>query len=147
MRRKASFTLLEILLCLVLLTTLGVLGGYKGFSLYRERAYHAGCQRIREEIFLSKSLAANFSLDIEFTLTQTKKGVVFERKTDQPPSTVSTCFGKKTTLPFLALSPLHPVIKLHFFSSGEIKGDPVIEVTTTYNSKERETIVPKRQKG
>ena len=130
MKRSNSFTLLEILICLVLLTMVGTFATIRGYSVLQDFRSKNSYKRLIEESLLSQSLSSSYRIDIELELHQEKNRVILVRKTDLAPVKIANLFNKKIELPNLILNEENEVLR--FYPS--ILLDPVDRVKTIINS-------------
>ena len=122
MKRK-PFTLIEILVCLMLLAMAGSVVIYKGGKLLSERRFSSSIENIRSEIFLTKSLALTYQIDIDLYLQQKKGKIILKRKTDTPHPSIKALFDKEIALPEIVFGKADEEKIIHFYGNGWIDGD------------------------
>ncbi len=121
--RRLPFTLIEILVCLVLLSMMGSLLIYKGGKLLKERRFSSSCEKISSEIALTKNLALTYQIDIDLVLEQKKGKIYLTRKTDFPPQSIRGLFQVETTFPEVVFGKEDGKKEIVFFGNGWIEGE------------------------
>lgn len=132
-KKKSSFSLLEVLICLVLLVGMGGFFSVRGYHLLGEKRAHVAMRRLSDELYLTKTLALTHQIDITITLKQGPSYIVLERKTDFAPGAVSKYFQKSIKLSNLVLKGNNR--EIHFYSNGWIDDTkPIFFHTKSKNS-------------
>src|SRR3990167_2589956 len=77
-----GFTLIEVLVCLLLLSMVGGVMVYKGWGMLQEHRFSTSCEKISSEIALTKGLAISYQRDIDMILEQRGSKVYLMRKSE-----------------------------------------------------------------
>ncbi len=121
--RKFSFTLIEIMVCMILLAVMGSVMIYNGGKLLQERRFSSSCEKITSEIFLTKSLAITYQIDIHLVLEQKKGKIYMTRNTDFAPENIKSLFDSPLELPELVFGKDDEVKEFYFYGNGWIEGN------------------------
>jgi hypothetical protein len=131
--RKCAFSLLEIMLSLVILVSIGSLLATKGYAFLQERQFYASMQKLSDEIYLTKVLAATYQIDIDLTLTKEGNTLLFTRTTDHiPQKKLSYLFNKKEKYKNLSLKE-KKANEIHFYGNGFIELDAPLSFSAFSN--------------
>lgn len=132
-KRSHSFSLLEILICLVLLVGMGGFFSVRGYQLLAEKRSNAAMRTLVDELYCTRVLALTHQMDITITLRQEGSTILFERTTDFAPSSLKRHFDKPIKLTHLTLKD-GPQKEIHFYSNGWIDDtNPILLYTQTKN--------------
>ncbi len=121
--KKKAFTLIEMLVCMVLLSMAGSFVVYKGWGMLQEKRFSTSCEKMGSEIHLTKGLAVSYQIDIELMLEQKGNRVYVTRKTEAFPEGIKTLFQTTIAMPEIAFREGDGVKELHFYGNGWIEGD------------------------
>lgn len=84
MRVKHPFTLLELLLCLAILSIVGGVVGWHVKGLLDHHQLHNTAHRLIIQLRELQSLALNYQTELEMELLQTPQGIAYRCRTDEP---------------------------------------------------------------
>lgn len=101
--RKHNFTIIEIVICLVILATIGGLATTYGFQTYKQAAFDRERERLKDEMLLTKVLATTHQMDITLHFTKKNNTLVLMRTADYVPSKVRSYFNHPIHFPSLKL--------------------------------------------
>lgn len=76
-RKKRSFTLIEIVLCIALLSLIGGLLTYKGKDLISKSQANAELSKLKKTLDLMQTLALSYHADIDVSLSLDDKHTLF----------------------------------------------------------------------
>lgn len=124
LKKKSSFSLIEILICLVLLVGIGGFFSVRGYYLLGEKRSHVAMRRLADELYLTKTLALTHQIDITVILKQDSSGIIFKRETDYAPVALTKYFQKSIKLSNLVLNDGDRLV--HFYSNGWIDDTKLI---------------------
>ena len=96
--KKYSFTLIEILICLVLLGIIGSVIGYKTNSVLLEKRFFNSCKILSDEIKLTRNLSISYGIDIDLNFTKKNGKVILKRYSDSFPTQINHLFNKPIVL-------------------------------------------------
>jgi hypothetical protein len=96
-KSKRYFTLLEILVCLALITTLSALFGFQGKRLLEKQRIENSLQLLKGEKEKAKFLSLVYQADIDLEIICEKKGLFLQRNCDEP----GLASNKRLSLPGL----------------------------------------------
>ncbi len=116
--KRKSFTLLEIMVCLALISLLAGLVGMKGVDLLAHHRFYRGLQSWLFDVHQVQILAMNQGADVTCTIKKNQEGTyqaIFE--SDSPSFHSTTHDLKEVSELFLENKPVKEV-KVTFFSSG-----------------------------
>ena len=121
--RRKYFTLIEILVCMMLLAMAGSVTIYKGGKLLQERRFSTSCEKMKSEILLTRNLALTYQIDINLLLEQKKGKIYLTRKTDAPQKSIKALF--QTTTPFVEIvfGKDDETKVINFYGNGWIEGE------------------------
>ncbi len=97
-KKKFTFTLLEIVICLSLLTSIGSFALINGYKLLQSMRRTQSCKQLKKEILLTRVLSITHNIDIEVLLIPEKTKTILIRKTDLPHPKIASLFNKKIIL-------------------------------------------------
>ena len=102
--RNRSFTLIETLVCLVLLTMVGTFATIRGYDILQEFRHNNSCKRLHDELLLTRVLSNSYQMDIHLELIQKKNHkVALIRRADFPNVKIRTHFDRPILLQNLTL--------------------------------------------
>lgn len=84
MRKSRAFTLLEIMIVLLILGSLGGILLFNAGDFLRSFRKSHEISRLVDELSLTQNYALSYGGDIRVIITKEEKGFRFERKTDEP---------------------------------------------------------------
>jgi hypothetical protein len=133
MKRRNSFTLIEILISLSILVSIGVLLATKGYSFLQERQFYASMQRLSDEIYLTKIFSATYQIDIDLHLSKDGDNIILTRITDYAPKkTLNHLFNKKEKYKNISLKDKD--LYIHFYGNGFIEVEGTLLFLASSNS-------------
>jgi Tfp pilus assembly protein FimT len=135
-----SFTLIEILVCMMLLAMAGSVAIYKGGKLLQERRFSTSSEKIISEILLTKSIALTYGLDINLVLEQKNGKIYLTRKTDSPPHLLIALFQKPTSFSELVFGKENEEKVITFYGNGWIEGEDRLTFSMTSNLKKQTNV-------
>lgn len=138
--KRKPFTLIEILVCLTLLAIAWSLLVYKGGKLLQERRFSSSCEKLTSEIFVTKSLALTYQIDIDLVLEQRNGKFYFSRKTDFAESNIRSLFQSEIVFPELVFGKEDEKKELHFYGNGWIEGDDKITLSMASHLKKQYSV-------
>ncbi len=138
--RKHFFTLIEILVCIMLLAMAGSVVIYKGGKLLQDRRFSSSCEKITSEIILTKSLALTYQIDIDLLLEQKKGKIYLTRKTDSPHHSIQALFGGETPYPEIVFGKEDEIKEIHFYGNGWIEGEEKITLSMASHLKKQYSV-------
>jgi prepilin-type N-terminal cleavage/methylation domain-containing protein len=139
-RRRSAFTLIEILVCLMLLSMAGSLLIYKGGKLLKERRFSSSCEKISSEIAVTKNLALTYQIDIDLVLEQKKGKIYLTRKTDFAPQSIRGLFQGETAFPEVVFGKEDEKKNLIFFGNGWIEGEEKVTLCMASHLKKQYSV-------
>lgn len=83
-RSKRAFTLIEIIICISILSLAGSLFAYKAKDLFAVYHFRNEKRKMLNAIELARHLSISYQADIEMVITKEKKGYSMILKTDEP---------------------------------------------------------------
>ena len=137
---KKSFTLIEILVCMMLLAMAGSVAIYKGGKLLQERRFSTSCEKITSEINLTKSLALNFQIDINLLMEQKKGKIYLTRKTDSPQSSIKALFHTTVAFPEIVFGKEDETKEIYFYGNGWIEGEDRLTLSMASHLKKQYSV-------
>ncbi|MDX8430864.1 MAG: prepilin-type N-terminal cleavage/methylation domain-containing protein [Candidatus Algichlamydia australiensis] len=84
MKRKYSFTLIEVMICIALMAMMGGFLAIKSGALLSKHRADSELANLKREIRLARNLSRSYQADITLSLTQTREGLQLIRSTDEP---------------------------------------------------------------
>ncbi len=131
-RSKRYFTLLEIMLCLVLITLVGSLVSIKLYSLVNHHRFSHSVERLYTLIKETQALALTHQCDFEWEIKKVKEQFLFQCKTGNPQNfpellqeEVLSCTSK-----IQWDSTNTNLVKLHVFPDGRIEPKGLLSLHT-----------------
>ena len=83
-KRRARFSLLELLVCIALLSVIAAIVGFKGKSLMDHHRFGSSVQEVKNKLSLCKSLAMTYQTDCQFCLFAREGKVYYQITPDDP---------------------------------------------------------------
>ena len=142
--KKYSFTLIEVLICLLLLSMSGSMVIYKGWKMLQEHRFSTSCEKIASEIQLTKGLAIAYQMDIYLILEQRGSQVFVTRVTDFAPEGIKVLFQKANVLSEIAFRQDDGVKEMQFYGNGWIESDKKITFFMPKHVKKEYSVVIKQ---
>ncbi len=139
-KNRKFFTLIEILICMMLLAMAGSVAIYNGGKLLQERRFSTSCEKITSEIMLTKSLALTYQIDIKLLLVQKKGKIYLTRKTDSPPNSIKVLFQIPTAFPEIVFGKIEEEKEINFYGNGWIEGDDQLTLCMTSHLKKQYSV-------
>ena len=132
-RNKRTFSLIELLVCLALITMLGGIFAFKGAQLWQHYQYQNEINRFVEALQLSRHLSQSLRADIDIELVVSPKGMWLMRDMDEPQLLKMPHYFPSQEL----FSHLHleENISLSFHGNGGFYSPRTIEVIDKKNKK------------
>ena len=115
-RNKFGFTLLEIIICMSLIVSIGLFASFKGYKLLQDARFCNSVKIMSAELRLTHVLASSHSIDIDIHLIQKDNYLELLRTTDNPPESIKQLFNKPIKLNNLHIS--NQSLTLEFYSNG-----------------------------
>ena len=78
LRKKASMTLLEILMVMAIVAFIGSFLGFKSFSLLENHRFAQGVKRLSHQVAFCKEMALTHQADICLILSQNAKEITYQ---------------------------------------------------------------------
>jgi prepilin-type N-terminal cleavage/methylation domain-containing protein len=128
MKKRKSFTLLELMVCLALISLLAGLVGMKGVDLLAHHRFYRGLQTWLFDIHRVQILAMNQGADVTCTLKKNKEGhyrAIFE---SDAPSFHSTSHDLNGVSELIFENKPINEFKVTFFSSGRISPVGILKI-------------------
>ena len=97
-RIKKPFTLLELLICLTVLSLIGSLFAVKGKKLFDQYAFKQEVSKVRDILQLAKEYAFCYQSDVEVVFSKNTNHFFIEIRTDEPLLKKESFFIKKYRL-------------------------------------------------
>lgn len=139
-KKKQAFTLLEILVCLVLLSMAGSILIFKGGKLLKERRFSSSLEKISSEIAFTKNLALTYQIDIELVLEQKSGKIYLTRKTDFAPRSIQPLFEKEVVFPEVVFGNKSERKDFLFYGNGWIEGEENITLCMASHLKKQYSV-------
>ncbi len=111
------------MVCMTLLAIMGSVMIYKGTKLLQERRFSSSCETLTSEIFLTKSLAISYQIDIHLILEQKNGKFYLTRNTDFSPKHIKPLLESRVELPELVFGKEDLVKEFYFYGNGWIDGE------------------------
>lgn len=120
--RRNSFTIIEVLVCLTILSLASSFVLYKGWAMLKEKRIATSQNKLASEIFLTKQLALSYQIDMDLILEQKEGKVYLTRKTETPQGTLKGVFNTPILLPEMPWVEGEGQKEIHFYGNGWIEG-------------------------
>ncbi len=119
-KKSKSFTLLELMVCLALISLLSAVLGIKGIDLLAHHRFYGGLQTWLFDVHRTQILAMNQSCDVVCTIKKNQQGGYQALLTSDAPSFPSTSSDLKEVAHLFFEDKLVEEFQVTFFSSGRI---------------------------
>ncbi|MBS0585090.1 MAG: type II secretion system protein [Verrucomicrobia bacterium] len=113
MKRRASFTLIEIVVTMALVILVGSLMTVLGNRMFQEKQFEIASKKLSEELALTESLALTYQIDITVFLKKSGKDLVLTREVDRAPPKIAFLFEKSITFSHIQLENREEILRFY----------------------------------
>ncbi|MCH9630101.1 MAG: hypothetical protein S4CHLAM37_00940 [Chlamydiia bacterium] len=123
-KTKRAFTLIEVIVCISLLSLIGGLFAYKAKDLFSVYNFRSDKRKLINSVELARHLSVSYRSDVEMLITEEKLGYSLVIKSDEPALEDHNMLFKKVTfthidnVSYLTDKKIEGPIKILFSSSG-----------------------------
>lgn len=132
---KAAFTLLELCICIAILSLSGVFIGWQVKGAIEHERFESSLQRLESELHTLQLLSMSYQTDLSLTLSFKEGKALYQITTDDPILSFGTSLKDTPERPLggilsfkLPKKPENQKIQFTFFSSGRIIPQDIVEI-------------------